>query len=463
MKVLMLGWEFPPFISGGLGTACYGLTKAMSEMGIDVLFVLPKPIHSEYATHVKLVAPKPGSTLAVSSDIFQLKEFRNVKFRTLPAALQPYQSPGEYKKAVGQAAKTVESSSKVEQSTHAEEIPTYTITSPSASAGGNGKSGEAFVGAGSNYAGDLYSEVERYARLVSQIAPQEDFDVIHAHDWMTYPAGLAIAAITGKPLVVHVHSTEFDRSGENVNQRIYDIERQGMHSAQLVITVSFLTKKIAMTRYGVPAEKVRVVYNAIDSNGGTKQLQTQTQIRKDEKIVLFLGRITMQKGPEYFLAAAKKVLEVMENVRFVMAGSGDMIRRIIELAAEMGIGHKVLFTGFLRGEDVEKIYRMADLYVMPSVSEPFGIAPLEALSHDVPVIVSKQSGVSEILQHVLKVDFWDVNEMANKIIAVLKHPPLHSTLKEHGSFEVKKLSWTDAAKACVGVYNEVVGAKAVLV
>lgn len=458
----MLGWEFPPFISGGLGTACYGLTKAMSELGIEVLFVLPKPIHSEYATHVKLVAPKPGSTLAVSSDVFQLKEFRNVKFRTLPAALQPYQSPGEYKKTVAKTAKTVEAGAVVEKTTQVEEIPAYAIGTPSGQ-GGNGKSGEAFVGAGAHYAGDLFSEVERYARLVAQIAPQEDFDVIHAHDWMTYPAGLAIAAISGKPLVVHVHSTEFDRSGENVDQRIYDIERRGMHVAQLVITVSFLTKKIAMTRYAVPAEKVRVVYNAIDTNGGTKHLQAQTQIHKDEKIVLFLGRITMQKGPEYFLAAAKKVLEVMDNVRFVMAGSGDMIRRIIELAAEMGIGHKVLFTGFLRGEDVEKIYRMADLYVMPSVSEPFGIAPLEALSHDVPVIVSKQSGVSEILQHVLKVDFWDVNEMANKIIAVLKHPPLHSTLKEHGSFEVKKLSWSDAAKACLAVYNEIVDAKAVLV
>ncbi|MFA5863100.1 MAG: glycosyltransferase [Phycisphaerae bacterium] len=456
MKVLMLGWEFPPFISGGLGTACYGLTKAMSEMGIEVLFVLPKPIHSEYATHVKLVAPKPGSSLSSSSDVFALKEFRNVRFRTLPSALQAYQTPSAYKKTV----KTTTTSTEVEKSVKVEELaavesaPDSNVSSPS-------KSGEAFVGAGANYAGDLYSEVERYARLVSQIAGQETFDVIHAHDWMTYPAGLGIAAISGKPLVIHVHSTEFDRSGEHVNQQIYDIERQGMHGAQRVITVSFLTKKILATRYNVPADKIRVVYNAIDNNH--KHVPTHTQIQRDEKIVLFLGRITMQKGPEYFLAAAKKVLEVMDNVRFVMAGSGDMIRRVIELAAEMGIGHKVLFTGFLRGEDVEKIYRMADLYVMPSVSEPFGIAPLEALSHDIPVIVSKQSGVSEILTHVLKVDFWDINEMANKIIAVLKHPPLHSTLKEHGSFEVKKLSWSDAAKCCLNVYNELVGEKALLV
>jgi len=464
----MLGWEFPPFISGGLGTACYGLTKAMSEIGVEVLFVLPKPIHSEYATHVKIMAPKPGSPYSVSSELFQMKEFRNVRFRTLPAALQPYQTPGEYQKTIQKTVKPGEHEviDEVVTDYSQETITTETIVEGT-SGGGNGtstpqKSGEAFVGAGANYAGDLYSEVERYARLASQIASQEEFDVIHAHDWMTYPAGLACAAVSGKPLVVHVHSTEFDRSGEHVNQRIYDIERQGMHGAQLVITVSYLTKKIVMSRYAVPDEKVRVVYNAIDING-TKQTQTQTQIQKDEKIVLFLGRITMQKGPEYFLAAARKVLEVMENVRFVMAGSGDMIRRIIELSAEMGIGHKVLFTGFLRGEDVEKIYRMADLYVMPSVSEPFGIAPLEALSHDVPVIVSKQSGVSEILQHVLKVEFWDINEMANKIIAVLKHPPLHSTLKEHGSFEVRKLSWTDAAKSCVSVYNELVGSRAVLV
>jgi glycosyltransferase involved in cell wall biosynthesis len=166
----------------------------------------------------------------------------------------------------------------------------------------------------------------------------------------------------------------------------------------------------------------------------------------------------MQKGPEYFLAAAKKVLEVMDNVKFVMAGSGDMIRRTIEMAAAMGIGHKVLFTGFLRGGDVEKVFKMADLYVMPSVSEPFGIAPLEAMSHDVPVIISKQSGVSEVLTHALKVDFWDINEMANKIIAVLRHPPLASTLRQHGSFEVRRLSWTDAARSCVQVYQEAVGA-----
>jgi glycosyltransferase involved in cell wall biosynthesis len=298
--------------------------------------------------------------------------------------------------------------------------------------------------------------VQRYAALASEIARQESFDVVHAHDWMTFPAGLAVAGIKGVPLVVHVHSTEFDRSGLHVDQRIYDIERRGMHGAIKVIAVSTLTKNIVTQHYGVDPAKVEVVYNAIEVNGAYDE--EKYKIHKDEKIVLFLGRITQQKGPEYFLAAAKKVLEVMDNVKFVMAGSGDMIRRTIEMAASMGIGHKVLFTGFLRGNDVEKVFKMADLYVMPSVSEPFGIAPLEAMAHDVPVIISKQSGVSEVVANALKVDFWDINEMANKIVAVLRHPPLATTMRQHGSFEIRKMSWSDAARACVNVYGQAIGA-----
>jgi len=289
------------------------------------------------------------------------------------------------------------------------------------------------------------------------LAPRHSFDIIHAHDWMTYPAGLALAKRTGKPLVVHIHSTEFDRSGRHVNQRVYDIERRGMAAADRVIAVSFFTKRICTSRYSIPEEKITVIYNAI-LNGGHHFDERRATIAKGEKIVLFLGRITMQKGPEYFLAAAKKVLSIMDNVKFIMAGSGDMTRRTIEMAAEMGIGHKVLFPGFLRGSDVEKVYRMADLYVMPSVSEPFGIAPLEAMSNDVPVIISKQSGVKEILTHVLSVDFWDISEMANKIVAVLRHPPLQSTLRQHGSFEVRRLSWIDSAQQCIKVYQSALAA-----
>ena len=441
MRVFMLGWEFPPFISGGLGTACYGLTKAMSSIGTDIMFVLPRPVATPFSTHVRLVSPRPGSALALPSTEFRLDEFDRVTFRAVNAALtDPYEDSDDYFRRVQAAQQRLAQHAPVEP-------PAGETFAPPAGAGN--KAG--------NYAGDLLAEVQRYAALASEIARAESFDVVHAHDWMTFPAGLAVAGIKGVPLVVHVHSTEFDRSGLNIDQRIYDIERRGMHGAIKVIAVSYLTKNLITHHYGINENKVEVVYNAIEANGNGFD-EEQYQIHKDEKIVLFLGRITMQKGPEYFLAAAKKVLEVMDNVKFVMAGSGDMIRRTIEMAAAMGIGHKVLFTGFLRGGDVEKVFKMADLYVMPSVSEPFGIAPLEAMSHDVPVIISKQSGVSEVLTHALKVDFWDINEMANKIIAVLRHPPLASTLRQHGSFEVRRLSWTDAARSCVQVYEQAMGA-----
>ncbi len=428
----MLGWEFPPFISGGLGTACYGLTKAMSNLGIEVLFVLPQPVGESGSTHVKMLTPK--ATASGEELSYEFDELQNVKFLAIKSMLEPYSSPEEYKH-------------------HYEEL----IRQKREARGLGGLAGEKDALWGEHdvhYAGDMYTEVHRYANSAVSLAMEEEFDVIHAHDWMTYPAGIAVAAVTGKPLVIHVHSTEFDRSGEHVNQMIYDIERRGMHAADKIMAVSHLTRNIIITRYGVVGEKVEVVYNGVERNGDRRIESPRVGITSDEKIVLFLGRITMQKGPEYFLMAAKKVLEEVDNVKFVMAGSGDMMHRTIEMAAEMGIGHKVLFTGFLHGEDVEKVYRMADLYVMPSVSEPFGIAPLEALNHDVPVLISKQSGVAEVLTHVLKVDFWDVKEMANKIVAVLKYPPLQLTLREHGNFEVRRLRWQDAAEKCARVYSD---------
>lgn len=449
MKVLMLGWEFPPFISGGLGTACYGLTRALSQIGTEVVFLLPKPVATEYTSHVKLVSPHTASKLGSGFETYRTAELEHVVFHTMEVGhgITAYQSP-EANEGTGRTPAAVVGDDPLLDVGIETELAEEEQQRRQAS-GGDGGGG----GGGAHYSGDMFTEIVRYARLATRIAAREQFDVIHAHDWMTYRAGIAVAAMTGKPLVVHVHSTEFDRSGEHVNQQIYDIERAGMHYAQRVIAVSYLTRNIITARYGVPSEKIRVVYNAIEMNG--KQLPQPTPpIGRHEKLVLFLGRITMQKGPEYFLAAAKKVLQVMDNVRFIMAGSGDMIYRTIQLAAEMGIGQRVLFTGFLRGDDVERVFKMADLYVMPSVSEPFGIAPLEALSNNVPVIISKQSGVSEILSHALKVDFWDVDEMANKIVAVLRHPPLQRTLREHGSIEVQKLSWTDSAQNCVDVYRE---------
>jgi glycogen(starch) synthase len=432
VKVFMLGWEFPPFISGGLGTACYGLTRALSKLGLEVTFVLPRSVGMDAPpTHVCVRTPADIDYTLVNWEKYG-QGLKNVKFRMIDSPLRPYASAESYKCQIDELIRA-------KQRRH-------NIT---------GVGEELSMDGFNHYCGDMYTEVHRYAAAAVKLAIQEDFDVIHAHDWMTFPAAIAVASVTGKPLVVHVHSTEFDRSGEHVNQMIYDIERAGMHTADKVIAVSFLTRNIIISRYGVTGDKVEVVYNGIEKNGNGFNF-SRVGIKKEEKIVLFLGRITMQKGPEYFLGAAKRVLEVMDNVKFVMAGSGDMMRRSIELAAQLGIGNKVLFTGFLRGEDVRKVYEMADLYVMPSVSEPFGLAPLEALNHDIPVLISKQSGVSEVLTHVLKADFWDVNEIANKIVAVLKYPPLEMALREHGNFEVRKLKWEDAAERCRQLYDQLV-------
>jgi len=423
-RIFMLGWEFPPFISGGLGTACYGLTRAMDQLGMEVTFVLPRMVESKYTTHVKLLTP--GSQRYATS--FKFQDLKNVKFRTISSPLQPYSTAESYQRRI-------EETLRKKQRLHGTKVSsTGSFVLPR------------------DYSSDMYTEVHRYAAVAAELAENEPFDIVHAHDWMTYPAGIAVAAISGKPLVVHVHSTEFDRSGEHVNQMIYDIERAGMERADRVIAVSHFTRNVVISRYGISGDKVEVAYNGVERLGSWSS--EGTSITKDEKIVLFLGRITMQKGPEYFLHAAKKVLDIMDNVKFVMAGSGDLIHQSIEMAAGLGIGHKVLFTGFLHGEDVQKIYKMADLYVMPSVSEPFGIAPLEALDHDVPVIISKQSGVSEVLTHALKVDFWDVNEMANKIVAVLKYPPLQMTLRSHGNFEIRRLRWKDTAIKCDKIYEE---------
>lgn len=478
----MLGWEFPPFIAGGLGVACYGLTRALDSMGHRVTFVLPKPVDREKSSHVRLLSPEalaarrmqaPVGSRRIAANIEASEEageivgleshgFQHAVFRGVPAAFSsPY--PGhdfaDKTKWVNltdvrapEAPEMEAEASDPAAQAYAKQIAELmaTVQNPANSSGvsmyaGNGS------GNGAAYGFDLVGDAERYARLVVSLARNEDFDVIHAHDWLTYPAGVMLSRVSGKPLLAHVHSTEFDRAGNNVNQRVYDIERLGMHAADRVLAVSQLTKSICERRYGVPADKIDVVYNGIEREN--QQPAQGSDIQSGDKIVLFLGRITMQKGPEYFIAAAKRVLEKVKDVKFVIAGSGDMALRMVELAANMGIGHKVVFTGFLRGKDVERIYSMADCYVMPSVSEPFGLAALEAISHDVPVIVSKTSGVAEVLTHVLKVDFWDIDEMANKIIAVLRHPPLGATLREHGSFELHRLTWTGAAEKCVAAYQ----------
>jgi len=419
MKVFMIGWEFPPYISGGLGTACYGLTKAMSRSGTEITFVLPGAGETGSGNYMKILSAE-GFIKAE-----ELNSFKNVHFRTVSSPLKPY-------------------------------VPSELC--------GGGVLGKNNSGIGArnwlsnpsknlqNYGRDIYEQVYRYAEKTAQIASVEDFDIIHAHDWMTFPAAMAAAELSQKPIVVQVHSTEFDRSGEKVNQIVYDIERQGLHNAGRVIAVSNYTKNIVVNRYGIRPDKVDVVYNGVEGGGCA---HWQKPAEKRDKVVLFLGRITFQKGPDYFIAAAKKVLEKISNVKFIMAGDGDMMHRMIEYAAYLGIGHKMLFTRFLRGHDVEKVYQMADLYVMPSVSEPFGIAALEALKNNVPVLVSRQSGVAEALRNALKVDFWDINQIANKIVAVLKHPPLGQMLRENGQAEAGNFRWEDSAAKVNEIYKRI--------
>lgn len=478
MRVFMLGWEFPPYISGGLGTACYGLTRGLDEIGVQVCFVLPTAVpldapKSDVVSHVELRTPRdvPPETPDVAEiptprDVLRelpKYEFENVEIHRLEAKLQAYASPGDVYAELrrlrmqvrSEAAKDLLRRALAEKNGKKYTPPPLPPLEPAVAA--TLPKGSLVVGgAGVHYNGDLIGQVNRYAHLAARLAMHETFDVVHAHDWMTYPAGMAVADMTGKPLVAHVHSTEFDRAGEHPNQQVYDIERAGMTRADRVVCVSFLTANIVQHRYGVPKGKIDVVYNAVEMPNNGNGLQMHP-IGRNEKIVLFLGRVTMQKGPEYFLQAAKKVVEKYDKVRFVLAGSGDMIRHCIQLAADLRLGRYVTFTGFLQGQDVDKIFEMADLYVMPSVSEPFGIAPLEALSHNVPVIISKQSGVSEVLTHVLKVDFWDTDEMANKILAVLRHEPLQKTLRQQAQFELGKLSWRDSAQKLKDIYSRLAG------
>jgi glycosyltransferase involved in cell wall biosynthesis len=501
-RVLMLGWEFPPFITGGLGTACYGLTKALDAEGLPITFVLPKSVDRSFASHVQLLSPEAGARFvrhdqagavganAIPAAVAAAPEFRppmaapsdqtvtTVAAPTDPVAderlrstLQarllelPLIADAPYAEARAQAVARwiheVGATPAVLRTLHIPEqggslmpLNDFLATPPGSAPAATPPAEAAPIVSGSaDYSGDLIAQSERYAQFCVQAARGLEFDVIHAHDWLTYPAGIAVARLTGRPLVVHVHATEFDRSGEHVNQLVYNIERRGMHAAARVIAVSMLTKNLCTNRYGVPGEKIDVVYNGVDLDPAQAGI---TRIGRHEKIVLYFGRITMQKGPEFFVRAAKRVLEVMDDVRFVVAGSGDQAQRMIELAAQLGIGGRMSFTGFLRGRDIARMFSMADLYVMPSVSEPFGIAPLEAMGHRVPVIISRNSGVSEILVHALKVDFWDVDDIANKIVAVLRHPPLQRALQDHGEFEVRGIGWDGAARRCLDSYRRAI-------
>lgn len=433
MKVLMFGWEFPPYISGGLGTACFGLTRHMTEQGSNILFVLPHVKGEELEdSFLDLIAANKVDFS--DARIRKVARDAKLKYFLVDSPLRPYMLDDTYLAKLDAIRNINERISE--------------ITHRKTTAG-------TVLDLSDTYGRDLMSEVTRYAYTGGYLGATEAFDIIHAHDWMTFPAGVEAKRASGKQLVVHVHATEFDRSGENINRQIYDIERYGMNMSDRIIAVSHRTKNIIVERYDQSPEKVVVIHNAVMKEA--KLAHARMRKGFTEKIVLFLGRITMQKGPDYFVEAANLVLQSMQNVRFVMAGTGDMLPRMIERVAELRMQDHFHFTGFLKGAELESMFAMSDLYVMPSVSEPFGITPFEAMLYGVPVIISRQSGIAEVLTHVLKVDFWDIEKLAASIISVLSHPELAETLAEAGHNDLQKISWHHAARKVNNLYKEMLG------
>lgn len=392
----MFGWEFPPFNSGGLGTACEGLTRALSRKGHDVTFVLPKQ-------------------LDVDVDYMDVKfaDVPNVTARYVNSPLAGYVTQDRYRVLLSSLSPEL----------------------------------------ASLYGNDLHEETQRYAAKAAIIAQQVEHDVIHAHDWLSFQAGLAAKAVSGKPLVSHVHATEFDRTADGrVNQRVYDSERAGMHGADRIVTVSNFTKGKVIQHYGVAPERVSVVHNGIDLH--VPKHHGLSALNDAYKVVLFLGRITIQKGPDWFLKAAKLVLERDRDVMFVIAGAGDMERSVIMQAAALGIADRVIFTGFRRGKDVARLYQIADLYVMPSVSEPFGITALEALQHGTPILVSRQSGVAEVVPEAVQVDFWDTERLAAQMLSIVGDAPPALAAKQ--AAVLPHVTWDSAAEKVASLYKQLV-------
>lgn len=447
MRVLMFGWEFPPHISGGLGTACYGLTKSLTKENVDILFVVPKLHGGEDVPRVDFI-----DAGKVPIKIGSHKEY----------ITQRIEEPGEEVNGVNISITTIEVESVLSPYrstryhapvTHMESW-SYTLEPTTREVTEEIEVADTFTHLFSGtYGPDLIEETNRYAEVATEIARNFSFDIIHAHDWMTFPAGIAAQRVSNKPLIVHVHSTEFDRSGEYVDPKVYAIEREGVEKADHILAVSKWTKDILVYRYSIDAAKISVSYNGI--------------IPKDQKtgplipsigshVVTFLGRLTYQKGPFYFVEAARKVLEKFPDAHFVVAGSGDLFPQVVERVAQLKLSSRFHFTGFLKGENIDKVWSVSSVYVMPSVSEPFGITPLEAIQAGVPVIVSNQSGVAEVMPHAIKVDFWKTDDLADAICNVLAYESLSTTLKKNSLKEIKNITWDKAAKKIKTIYHELI-------
>ena len=417
MKALMFGWEFPPHILGGLGTASFGLTKGMSkQQDLEITFVIPKAQGDEDQSFLRIFS---ASTVPVV--------WRDTNWEYVDSKIGKLVNPQQYF------------------------IWRDNIRDDYSYIGTNELGCIEFSG---RYPDNLQEEIQNYRAVAGIIARSMDFDVIHSHDWLTYPAGVLAKQITGKPLVIHVHATDFDRSRGNVNPQVYGIEKYGMDMADHIITVSDLTRKIVIEKYHIDPAKVTTVHNAVEPI--RKEIaDLKVEKREDRKTVTFLGRITMQKGPEYFVEVAYRVLQKANNVRFVMAGSGDMMEQMIRHAAYRKITDKFHFTGFLKGMQVYEMLKASDVYIMPSVSEPFCISPLEAMQVGVPTIISKQSGCAEILNNVIKTDYWDIDAMADAVYSIITYPAMAKYLKEKGKEEVDNIKWEYAGQKVRDIYNKV--------
>ncbi len=424
----MFGWEFPPHIAGGLGTACYGLTRGLAGQAVEVKFVVPRAYGDEDQRYARILNASDVEAM-YGADLGE-DFWKQLTMIHIDSNLVPYIAPEEFIRESSQWEK--------DRSVLWKDVwrERYTFS---------GK-----------YGAGLMEEVARYALVAAQVARdlEGQFDVIHAHDWLTYYAGIAAKAVSGKPLIVHIHATEYDRVGDSFGGPVYQIEKRGMEAADRVIAVSNLTRRVVIEKYGIPPEKVVTVHNAVEFKAtDTSEIERGV----DDKIVTFLGRITYQKGPDYFVEAAAKVLKRVPNVRFVMAGSGDMMHHVIRRVAKLGIADRFHFTGFLKGDEVQQMFALSDVYIMPSVSEPFGISPLEAMRSNVPVIISKQSGVAEVLKYAVKVDYWDVDAMADAIYGLITYPALGKMFRERGQEEVNNLKWDNAAAKVAEVYRAATG------
>lgn len=396
MRVLTFGWDYPPKRNGGLGVACYGLTRELLDQGVEVIYVLPRE------------QPIVGAGRFVFADKTSL-----VSVRPIFSALIPYQAANAPIFIVD---------------VHGNRIPTNRTT---------------------------IEEVYSYAERAAVIAKEEIFDVIHAHDWTSYMAGVVASRVSGKPLILHVHATSFDQAASAyVDPEIYRIEREAFAVADCVVTVSQFTKNLIVAKHDVDPVKVEVVHNGADTFEPPRHEPTLAAMKAaGKKIVLYHGRITIQKGVDYFVHAAARVVSVDPSIVFVISGWGDMQEQVIEQVSRAGISEHVIFAGALWEEDRDRMYQSADLVVMPSVSEPFGLVPLEALQHGTPSLISKQSGVGEVLPQALKVDFWDVEEMANQILAAMRYPVLRQQLVKEGKLHLPTLSWRHAAEKVYRLYQ----------